>query len=92
MKSYAGRRIVLHLSRQELQRDMAMQLEVFGFIDHTHPAAAELRENAIMRDRFADHFACVAVRRRTSYVPSFVPAGSGMGASRLSLLDKGRNK
>ena len=45
---------------------MPMQLEVFGFVDHTHPAATELRENAIVRDGLADHFACVAVRRRTS--------------------------
>ena|ERR1700674_2867303 len=34
---------------------MAAQLEVFRFVDHTHPAAAELRENAIMRDGFTDH-------------------------------------
>src|ERR1019366_2636072 len=45
---------------------MPAQLEVFGFVDHTHPAATELRENAIVRDGLADHFACVAVRRRTS--------------------------
>ena len=34
---------------------MAAQLEVFGFIHHTHPAATELREDAIVRDGFADH-------------------------------------
>src|ERR1019366_4967923 len=45
---------------------MPAQLEVFGFVDHTHPAATELRENAIVRDGLADHFACVPVRRRTS--------------------------
>jgi hypothetical protein len=37
------------------QQDMAAQLEVFGFVDHTHPAAAELRQNAVMRNGFADH-------------------------------------
>src|ERR1700692_392075 len=45
---------------------MTVQLEVFRFVHHTHPAATELRENAIVRNGLADHFACVAVRRRTS--------------------------
>ena len=36
---------------------MAVQLEVFGFVHHTHPAATELREDAIVRDGLADHFA-----------------------------------
>ena len=39
----------------ELQRDVTMQLEVFGFIDHTHPAAAELRQNAVVRNYLAEH-------------------------------------
>ena len=30
LESFAGSRIVLHLRRQKLQRDMAVQLEVFG--------------------------------------------------------------
>src|ERR1700686_4448509 len=66
LKSFAGSRIVLHLRRQEFQRDMAVQIEVFGFVDHTHPAAAQLLDDAIVRDGLADHLACVAVRRRTS--------------------------
>src|SRR6202521_4494681 len=45
---------------------MAGQLEVFRFVHYTHPAATELREDAIVRDGLADHFACVAMRRRTS--------------------------
>ncbi len=40
---------------QELERDEAVQASVFGFVDHTHPAAAELSENAVMRNRRADH-------------------------------------
>ena len=55
LESFAGSRIVLHLSRQELQRHMTVQLEVFSFVDHAHPAAAELRQNAVMRDGFSDH-------------------------------------
>jgi hypothetical protein len=34
---------------------MAVQLEVFGFVDHTHPSIAELRDDAIVRDGLADH-------------------------------------
>jgi hypothetical protein len=30
-----------------VHQSMAAQLEVFGFVDHTHPAAAELRQNAV---------------------------------------------
>src|ERR1700693_4288720 len=54
-ESFAGSRIILHLHRQELQRNMAVQREVFGFVYHTHPAATELREDAIVRDGLADH-------------------------------------
>ena len=53
---------------------MALQLEVFGFIDHTHFAATELREDAIVRDGLADYLACVAVRRDTMQEPRRVPA------------------
>ena len=35
----------------------------------THPAATELRENAIVRDGLAYHLACVAMRRRTAQGP-----------------------
>ena len=34
---------------------MAMQLEVLRFVHHTHPAATELRDDAIVRNGFADH-------------------------------------
>jgi len=40
---------------QELQREMAMQLEVIGFVDHTHASATKLRDDAIVRNGFADH-------------------------------------
>jgi hypothetical protein len=40
---------------KKLQGDMPMRLEVFGFAHYTHPAATELREDAIVRDGLADH-------------------------------------
>src|ERR1700674_1335063 len=66
LEAFTGSRIVLHFCGEELERDVAVQLEIFSFIHHTHPAATKLRENAIVRDGFADHLACVAVSRRTS--------------------------
>lgn len=54
LEPFAGSRVVSHLCRQELQRNMAVQLEVFGFVHHTHPAATEFLQNTVVRDGFAD--------------------------------------
>ena len=48
-------RIRGHALGQEFQGDATVQLEVFGLVDHTHPAAAELAQDAVVRDRLADH-------------------------------------
>ena len=40
---------------QELEGDETAQPRVFGLVDHTHPAAAELPDNAVVRDGLADH-------------------------------------
>ena len=42
--------------RQEFQRCLAAQAEVFGLINDTHPAAAEFFQNAIVRDGLANHY------------------------------------
>ena len=47
--------IVNHIVRQEFQGDEAAEFGIFGFVDHTHPAAAELLNDAIVRDGLADH-------------------------------------
>ena len=44
-----------YIVRQELQGDKAMQLYVFGLVDHAHAAAAQFRDNAVMGDGLADH-------------------------------------
>jgi hypothetical protein len=36
------------LRRQELDRDLAAEARVFGAIDHAHPAAAKLVEDAVV--------------------------------------------
>jgi hypothetical protein len=43
-----------YLVRQELQRYKAVQLHILGLIDHTHPAAAQLLHDAVVRDGLAD--------------------------------------
>src|SRR6266480_5283012 len=43
-------RVSGNLLRQELQRNEAMQPCILGFVDDTHPAVAELFEDAIVRD------------------------------------------
>jgi hypothetical protein len=36
---------------EELQSDVATKLQVFGFVHDTHPAAADLAEDAVMGNR-----------------------------------------
>jgi hypothetical protein len=32
-----------------------MQPRIFSFVDYTHPAAAQLRDNFVVRDGLSDH-------------------------------------
>ena len=43
------------LRREELERHEAAKPEVLGLVDHTHPAGADLGDDAIVRDGLADH-------------------------------------
>jgi len=40
---------------QKLQGDKSVQGYVLGLIDNTHPATAELLDDAVVRDGLADH-------------------------------------
>jgi hypothetical protein len=42
------------LRREELERHEAAKPEVLGLVDHTHPASADLGDDAIVRDDLAD--------------------------------------
>jgi len=55
LESLQRLRIAGQFPGKELQRDMAAQLEVFGFVHHTHAAATELLQDAIVRNGLADH-------------------------------------
>ena len=50
--------------REKLERDEPAEPEVFGLVDHTHATGAELGDDAIVRDRLADH---QGVTRTESY-------------------------
>jgi hypothetical protein len=41
---------------KEFQRHEAVQARVLGFVNHTHAAAAEFFENAVMRNGLPDHW------------------------------------
>ena len=43
--------------RQKLQGDESPKLRILSFIDHAHPTATELLEDAVMRDGLTDHWA-----------------------------------
>ncbi len=72
-------RVPAELLRQELQRHAAAELQILGFVDDTHAAAAELPEDTVVRDRLADQdgprFATNSFCRRTA--SSRVAANSG---------------
>jgi hypothetical protein len=40
---------------QELESHKAVEPRVFSLVDHTHATAAELVNNAVVRDSLADH-------------------------------------
>jgi hypothetical protein len=48
-------RVSGNICRQELQGDEATNLRVLGLVHDTHPTAAELLDNAVVRDGLADH-------------------------------------
>src|ERR1035438_4765848 len=48
-------RILGNLLWEELQGNKTVKLYVLGLIDHTHPAAAELLQDAVVRDGLDDH-------------------------------------
>jgi hypothetical protein len=47
LEPLTGSAIVFHFSGQELQRDVPMQLEVFGFVHDTHSARTDSGYNLV---------------------------------------------
>ena len=55
LKALQGRRALGQLLRQELQSDLATEVQVLGCIDHTHSPATEAVDDTVVGDGFADH-------------------------------------
>ena len=51
LETAEGLCIVGEFVGKELQRDVATELEVFRFVDHTHAPAADLADDAVMGNR-----------------------------------------
>jgi hypothetical protein len=57
LEQKTGKRLGIsgNLLGQEFEGDEAMQARVFRLVDHAHPAAPELLDDAVMRDGSPDH-------------------------------------
>ena len=55
LKTLERRRIRTEFRRKKLQGHAAAERRILGLEDHTHPAAAQLLQNAVVRNRLADH-------------------------------------
>jgi hypothetical protein len=54
-KTFQGLGIVSYFFRQELQSYESAKARVLSLVDNTHAAAAELLDDAVVRDDLADH-------------------------------------
>ena len=54
-KPFQRLRVVGQILRQELQRDRPAELGVLSLVNHTHAPAAELFDDPVMGDDFANH-------------------------------------
>jgi hypothetical protein len=55
LKAAEGLRVFGYVVGQELEGDEATELHILSLVDNTHPAAAQLLQNAVVRDGLADH-------------------------------------
>ncbi len=56
LEALERRGILRELGREELDGDLAAETRVLGAVDDTHPAFADLVEDAVVGDGLADHF------------------------------------
>src|ERR1035437_9646085 len=55
LETAEGLRVVGEVVVKELQGDVTTELEVFRLVDYAHPSAAELLNDAVVRDGLVDH-------------------------------------
>ena len=53
-KPFESLRVLGYVFWQKFQGDEAAKLGVLGLIDHTHPAAAQLLDDTVVRDGLSD--------------------------------------
>jgi len=53
--------VVSDFTRQKLESDKALDPSVLGLVNHSHPAAAQLLDDAVMGNSLADHQDCIPV-------------------------------
>jgi hypothetical protein len=70
-----GLRVLGYIVGQELESNKPAELHILSLVDNTHTAAAQLLDDAVMRDGLADHW-------RESYV---CETGKSMKAVELAL-------
>jgi hypothetical protein len=56
LKAAKGLGVFGYVVRQELEGYKATEFDIFSFVDHAHSAAAQLLDNAEVRDGLADHW------------------------------------
>jgi hypothetical protein len=78
-KPAEGLRVFGYIVGQELKGEEATEFYVLSFVDHSHPAAAQLLDDAVVRNGLANH--C-----RESYV---CETGKSMKAEELAYLKRG---
>ena len=61
-------RIRRQRGRQELERDVAIEVQVVGAIHDSHPAGAELRLDPVARDGLADHRVSMIAAGRSGWL------------------------
>src|SRR6266487_4849921 len=54
LKTAQGRCITRQIFGDELERDGTVKPRIFGFVHHTHPTAAELLDDAVVRERLTN--------------------------------------
>ena len=54
LEAAQGLRVLGYIVGQEFESDKATEIRVLGLVHHTHPPAAQLLDNAVMRDGLAD--------------------------------------
>ena len=55
LKATAALLVLNEMWGEKLQGNETLELEIFGLVDHAHPALAELFDDFVMRDGRTEH-------------------------------------